>query len=54
MVGSKAGFESVQGRRVTMEDTHVVMEDVNSSFSLSPSVQRAYYGVYDGHGGMFL
>lgn len=51
MVKSIAGFESVQGRRATMEDTHVVMEDVNSAFSLSPSVQRAYYGVYDGHGG---
>jgi len=51
MVASSAGFESVQGRRVTMEDAHVVLEDVNQPFNLHASVQRAYYAVYDGHGG---
>jgi len=50
-VGSYAGFESVQGRRVTMEDTHVVLEDINIPFNLQASVQRSYYAVYDGHGG---
>jgi len=53
MVVSSAGFESVQGRRVTMEDTHVVLEDVNQPFNLQDSIQRAYYAVYDGHGGKF-
>lgn len=51
MVVSSAGFESVQGRRTTMEDAHVLLEDVNESFNLHASVRRAYYGVYDGHGG---
>ena len=34
-----------------MEDAHIVMEDVNGPFNLTPTVHRAYYGVYDGHGG---
>jgi len=34
-----------------MEDTHVMLDDINAPFSLKGSVQRAYYGVYDGHGG---
>lgn len=51
MVVSLAGFESVQGRRTTMEDAHVVLDDVNTVFNFNNSVQRAYYGVYDGHGG---
>jgi integrin-linked kinase-associated serine/threonine phosphatase 2C len=36
-----------------MEDAHVVLEDVNVPFNLQASVQRAYYGVYDGHGGTY-
>lgn len=51
VVAVLSGFESVQGRRVTMEDTHVAFDDVNASFSLGSTVPRAYYGVYDGHGG---
>lgn len=51
MVATLAGCESVQGRRVTMEDTHVMLDDINPLFSLQGGVQRAYYGVYDGHGG---
>jgi serine/threonine protein phosphatase PrpC len=34
-----------------MEDTHVVLEDVNKPFSLQESVSRSYFAVYDGHGG---
>lgn len=53
MVSSTGGFESVQGRRVTMEDTHVVMDDIQQELSTtSPSVPHAaFYAVYDGHGG---
>jgi len=51
MVLTLAGVESVQGRRVTMEDTHVMLDDLNAPFNLQPTVRRAYYGVYDGHGG---
>eukprot|EP01111_Echinosteliopsis_oligospora_P000043 TRINITY_DN1003_c0_g1_i1.p1 TRINITY_DN1003_c0_g1~~TRINITY_DN1003_c0_g1_i1.p1 ORF type:complete len:278 (+),score=89.50 TRINITY_DN1003_c0_g1_i1:124-957(+) len=46
-----AGFESIQGRRVTMEDAHVLLSDINPLFSLPSDQIRAYYGVYDGHGG---
>lgn len=57
MVTSTGGFESVQGRRATMEDTHVLLDDISSlSHSSNPSLSSsspsaAYYGVYDGHGG---
>eukprot|EP00026_Physarum_polycephalum_P011790 Phypoly_transcript_12034.p1 GENE.Phypoly_transcript_12034~~Phypoly_transcript_12034.p1 ORF type:complete len:277 (+),score=55.06 Phypoly_transcript_12034:261-1091(+) len=53
MVLSSAGFESVQGRRTTMEDAHILLEDVNQPFNIQDSVHRAYYGVYDGHGGTY-
>jgi serine/threonine protein phosphatase PrpC len=36
-----------------MEDAHIVLEDINQPFNLTPSVSRAYYGVYDGHGGTY-
>jgi protein phosphatase 2C family protein 2/3 len=31
----------------------IVLEDVNQPFSIQDSVHRAYYGVYDGHGGTY-
>jgi integrin-linked kinase-associated serine/threonine phosphatase 2C len=46
-----SGFESVQGRRWTMEDTHVLLDDINEPFKLPQDTKRAYYAVYDGHGG---
>jgi len=49
-----SGVESVQGRRWTMEDTHVLIDDLNSAFNLPSNGEgpkRAYYAVYDGHGG---
>lgn len=46
-----SGFESVQGRRWTMEDTHVVLDDINEKFNLPTDLTRAFYAVYDGHGG---
>jgi len=48
----KSGFESVQGRRWSMEDTHVNIDDLNAAFPFLPKDhKRAFYGVYDGHGG---
>ena len=35
-----------------MEDTHIVLEDINTPFKLDNSVRRAFYAVYDGHGGV--
>jgi len=46
-----SGFESVQGRRWTMEDTHVLIDDLNTALSLPSDIPRAYYAVFDGHGG---
>jgi len=46
-----SGFESVQGRRWTMEDTHVLLDDLNAAFGFPHDTPRAYYAVFDGHGG---
>jgi len=51
MVTTTSGFESVQGRRWTMEDTHVILDDINEPFNLNKDISRAFYAVYDGHGG---
>jgi len=34
-----------------MEDTHVHLDDVSEKYKFPPDVTRAYYAVYDGHGG---
>jgi len=34
-----------------MEDTHVVLDDINEPFNLPKDTHRAFYAVYDGHGG---
>jgi len=47
-----SGFDSQQGPRLTMEDTHVVLDDLNSIHEeLDKATQRSFYAVYDGHGG---
>lgn len=43
----ESGHCSDQGRRDTMEDTHKVVEGYQSSAG-----RVAFYGVYDGHGGV--
>jgi len=51
----ESGFESLQGIRKTMEDAHVALDDLLTSFphlsSLHPSPPFAFYAVYDGHAG---
>ena len=47
----QSGSEAQQGRRSTMEDTHVHFDDVNDKYGFSKDVSRAFYAVYDGHGG---
>jgi len=49
----KSGFESVQGRRISMEDAHVCIDDLQKEFKeLKLPYKCSYYGVYDGHGGV--
>jgi serine/threonine protein phosphatase PrpC len=44
-----SGVFDTKGRRDTMEDTHVVFDEVDS---FKDSKQVAYYGCFDGHGGV--
>eukprot|EP01102_Stenamoeba_stenopodia_P022646 TRINITY_DN9523_c0_g2_i2.p1 TRINITY_DN9523_c0_g2~~TRINITY_DN9523_c0_g2_i2.p1 ORF type:complete len:516 (+),score=110.47 TRINITY_DN9523_c0_g2_i2:570-2117(+) len=47
-----SGFEELQGKRKTMEDTHVRIDDLNKLFpTLSKTAKRSFYAVYDGHSG---
>jgi integrin-linked kinase-associated serine/threonine phosphatase 2C len=46
----KSGTISELGRRATNEDTHIAVDDVKEGYSGKERV--AFYGVYDGHGGM--
>lgn len=43
------GVSDTKGRRETMEDTHVVFDQVES---FQDAKQVAFYGCYDGHGGV--
>jgi len=47
----QSGSEAQQGRRSTMEDTHVHFDDVSKKYGLPEDTTHAFYGVYDGHGG---
>ncbi|XP_049851957.1 protein spalten-like [Schistocerca gregaria] len=47
----EAGLYEVQGRRETMEDTHVMFEDLKAVLDAVPD-HTAFFGVYDGHGGV--
>jgi len=47
-----SGSEAQKGRRATMEDTHIHLDDVTSMYKFPPDMSRAFYGVYDGHGGI--
>ena len=47
----RSGSDAQQGRRMTMEDTHVHFDDVSEKYSFPKDITRAFYAVYDGHGG---
>jgi len=67
-----SGYDSQQGRRFSMEDTHMAIDDilhadlsedtnpygdfpsepVAAAVAASPHPRIAFYGVYDGHGGI--
>lgn len=52
----ESGFGEAQGRRDTMEDAHVLFDDIlqveNIGITAVPGQRVSYYGVYDGHGGV--
>jgi protein phosphatase 2C family protein 2/3 len=52
----ESGFGEAQGRRDTMEDAHVVFDDIlqveNIGITTVPGQRVSFYGVYDGHGGV--
>lgn len=43
---------SERGRRPKMEDRHIVVEDFNAFLGLEGMPPQAFFGVYDGHGGV--
>jgi len=47
----QSGSDAQQGRRSSMEDTHVHFDDINDKYGFPRDVSRAFYAVYDGHGG---
>lgn len=48
-----SGAAEAQGRRETMEDTHIAMDEVTTGLGdAAPFKKLAFYGVYDGHGGV--
>eukprot|EP01129_Flabellula_baltica_P013732 TRINITY_DN643_c0_g1_i10.p1 TRINITY_DN643_c0_g1~~TRINITY_DN643_c0_g1_i10.p1 ORF type:complete len:441 (+),score=59.66 TRINITY_DN643_c0_g1_i10:489-1811(+) len=46
-----SGAHGMIGKRDTMEDKHVLIDDLNKSTMLPPNVNRSFYAVYDGHSG---
>lgn len=56
LFGIDSGFGETQGRRDTMEDAHVVFDDIlaveNIGITTVPGQRVSFYGVYDGHGGV--
>jgi len=48
----RSGSAAAQGRRDTMEDAHIHLDNVHESIGdLGHFKQLSFYGVYDGHGG---
>jgi protein phosphatase 2C family protein 2/3 len=47
----ESGCDFAQGRRDTMEDTHILLDDV-SKVVPDFTERAAFYGVFDGHGGV--
>ncbi|CAL8263200.1 unnamed protein product [Boreogadus saida] len=43
---------AIRNTRRKMEDRHVALEHFSTLFNLQDGVQRRYYGVFDGHGGV--
>jgi len=50
----ESGYETLLGKRWSMEDAHMIIDNLNEDYSeiLSNSLPSSYYAVFDGHGGI--
>ncbi|XP_068617175.1 protein phosphatase 1F [Brachionichthys hirsutus] len=48
----RCSVHAIKNTRRKMEDKHVVLPEFNQLFGLQDGVDRAYYAVFDGHGGV--
>ncbi|KAM8900267.1 protein phosphatase 1E isoform 1-T2 [Spinachia spinachia] len=48
----ETSIHAIKNMRRKMEDKHVIIPDFNSLFNLQDQEEQAYFGVFDGHGGL--
>ncbi|MED6242106.1 hypothetical protein ATANTOWER_000217 [Ataeniobius toweri] len=48
----QCSVHAIKNTRRKMEDKHVVLAEFNQLFGIQDGVERAYYAVFDGHGGV--
>ncbi|XP_069581117.1 protein phosphatase 1F isoform X2 [Brachyistius frenatus] len=48
----RCSVHAIKNTRRKMEDKHLALAEFNQLFGLQDGVQRAYYAVFDGHGGV--
>ncbi|XP_042344186.1 protein phosphatase 1F [Plectropomus leopardus] len=48
----RCSIHAIKNTRRKMEDKHVVLAEFNQLFGIQDGVDRAYYAVFDGHGGV--
>ncbi|XP_047238129.1 protein phosphatase 1F [Girardinichthys multiradiatus] len=48
----QCSVHAIKNTRRKMEDKHVVLAEFNQLFGIQDGVDRAYYAVFDGHGGV--
>ena len=45
------GLSAMQGWRISMEDSHTTVLDLNTASGVAANIPLSFFGVYDGHGG---
>ncbi|CAK6984097.1 protein phosphatase 1F [Scomber scombrus] len=48
----QCSVHAIKNTRRKMEDKHLALAEFNQLFGIQDGVERAYYGVFDGHGGV--
>ncbi|XP_068167544.1 protein phosphatase 1F [Antennarius striatus] len=48
----RCSVHAIKNTRRKMEDKHVILAEFNQLFGIQDGVERAYYAVFDGHGGV--
>ncbi|XP_008301800.1 protein phosphatase 1F [Stegastes partitus] len=48
----RCSVHAIKNTRRKMEDKHLVLAEFNQLFGIQDRVERAYYAVFDGHGGL--